>query len=132
MCDITQEVKDELRKFRFAKNNESSALILKVDREKQIIVIDEHLEEVSVEELQEQLPSHQPRFIVYSYKMVHDDRVSYPMCFIFYTPRDSMMELQMLYARSKLLLQKEADLTRSYEIRDIEDFTEEWLREKLH
>jgi hypothetical protein len=82
---------------------------VKVDRKKQIIVIDEHLEEVSVEELQvslktipptppadfllfqEQLPSHQPRFIVYSYKMIHDDRVSYPMCFIFYTPRDSMV-----------------------------------------
>lgn len=41
------------------------------------------------------------------------------------------MELQMLYARSKLPLQKQADLTRSYEVRDIEDFTEEWLREKL-
>lgn len=27
MCDISQEVKDELKKFRFAKNNESSALI---------------------------------------------------------------------------------------------------------
>lgn len=27
MCDISQEVKDELRKFRFARNNESSALI---------------------------------------------------------------------------------------------------------
>jgi hypothetical protein len=72
MCDIAQEVKDELRKFRFAKNNESSALIcklrrairfchfksidkllsVKVDREKQIIVIDEHIEDVSVEELQ--------------------------------------------------------------------------------
>ena len=64
--------------------------------------------------------------------MIHEDRVSFPVCFIFYTPRDSMMELQVLYARSKLLLQKEADLTRSYEIRDIEDFTEEWLREKLH
>lgn len=37
----------------------------------------------------------------------------------------------MLYARSKLPLQKQADLTRSYEIRDIEDFTEEWLREKI-
>lgn len=41
------------------------------------------------------------------------------------------MELQVLYARSKLLLQKEAELTRSYEIREIEDFTEEWLQEKL-
>jgi hypothetical protein len=41
------------------------------------------------------------------------------------------MELQMLYARSKLLLQKEADLTKSFEIREMEDFTEEWLRSKL-
>jgi len=41
------------------------------------------------------------------------------------------MELQMLYARSKLPLQKQADLTRSYEIREIEDFTEEWLIGKL-
>jgi hypothetical protein len=41
------------------------------------------------------------------------------------------MELQMLYARSKLLLQKEADLTKSFEIREMEDFTEEWLRAKL-
>lgn len=63
--------------------------------------------------------------------MIFEDRVSYPICFIFYTPRDSMMELQMLYARSKLLLQKEADLTKSFEIREMEDFTEEWLRSKL-
>lgn len=41
------------------------------------------------------------------------------------------MELQVLYARSKLLLQKEADLTRSYEIREMEDFTEDWLKGKL-
>lgn len=30
MCDISPEVKEELRKFRFAKNNESSALICKL------------------------------------------------------------------------------------------------------
>lgn len=27
MCDISEHVKDELKKFRFAKNNESCALI---------------------------------------------------------------------------------------------------------
>lgn len=94
---------------------------MKVDREKQEIVIDEFLESVTVEELQvrmiipneddlnlikiqfyshifnikESLPSHQPRFIVYAYKMIHDDRVSYPLCFIFYTPRDSQVSLLM-------------------------------------
>lgn len=34
MCDIAQEVKDELRKFRFAKNNDSSAIICKFERGK--------------------------------------------------------------------------------------------------
>lgn len=34
MCDISQEVKDELRKFRFARNKESSALICKFDMER--------------------------------------------------------------------------------------------------
>lgn len=105
---------------------------VKVDREKQLVCVDELLDEISVDELQEQLPGHQPRYIVYSYKMVHDDnRISYPMCFIFYTPRDSQMELQIMYAGSKRALQREADLTRVYEVRELDELTEDWLREKL-
>lgn len=85
-----------------------------------------------MEDLREQLPSHQPRYIVYSYKMVHDDaRVSFPMVFIYFTPRDSQIDLQVMYAGMKIALQKEADLTRVYEIRDLDDLTEDWLREKL-
>lgn len=64
--------------------------------------------------------------------MEHDDgRLSYPMCFIYYTPRDSQMELQIMYAGTKLALQKEADLTRVYEVRELDELTEEWLKEKL-
>ena len=41
-----------------------------------------------VEELKESLPDHQPRFIVYTFKLSHSDgRSSYPLCFIFYSPR---------------------------------------------
>lgn len=87
---------------------------------------------MQLEELCEQLPSHQPRYIIYSYKMIHDDqRVSIPMVFIYFTPRDSQIDLQVMYAGMKVALQKEVDLTRVYEIRDLEDLTEEWLREKL-
>lgn len=46
-----------------------------MDREKQLVCVDELLDEISVDELQEQLPGHQPRYIVYSYKMVHDDKI---------------------------------------------------------
>jgi hypothetical protein len=41
-----------------------------------------------VDDLRERLPGHQPRFVVYCYRMEHSDgRVSYPMCFIYITPR---------------------------------------------
>lgn len=64
--------------------------------------------------------------------MEHSDgRISYPMCFIFYTPRNIQMELQVLYAGMKLVLQKEAGLTRVYEVRELEELTEDWLKEKL-
>lgn len=66
--------------------------LVKVDREKQMVVFDELIEEITVDELRESLPGHQPRYIVYSYRMEHEDqRISFPMCFIFYTPRDSQV-----------------------------------------
>lgn len=44
---------------------------------------------------------------------------------------DSQIELQIMYAGTKLALQKEADLTRVYEVRELDELTEEWLQEKL-
>jgi len=42
----------------------------------------------SVEEIRDELPECQPRFIVYSYCYEHDDgRKSYPLCFIFVSPQ---------------------------------------------
>jgi len=68
----------------------------------------------------------------FTHTHTHDDqRISYPMCFIFYTPRDSQIGLQMMYACTKSALQREVDLTRVYEIRELDELTEEWLREKL-
>ncbi|XP_060516673.1 glia maturation factor beta [Cylas formicarius] len=132
ICEITSEVKQALKEFRFSKAQYTRALVLKVDREKQQIVIDDTLEDTTIEDLQESLASHQPRYIILSYKQEHKDgRVSYPLCFIFFTPRDSHAELQMMYAGSKIALQKEADVSRAYEVRELEDLTEEWLLSKL-
>ncbi|OXU30102.1 hypothetical protein TSAR_004191 [Trichomalopsis sarcophagae] len=132
MCDIKDDVKDALKEFRFRKNPKNAALLLKVDREKQKICVDELIENVQIEELQDIIPEHEPRYIVYTYKMEHSDgRISYPMCFIFYTPSNIQMELQVLYAGMKLVLQREAGLTRVYEVRELEELTEDWLKEKL-
>lgn len=83
--------------------------------------------------MEDYLPGHQPRFVVLSVKVTHTatNRVSFPLCFIFISPRDANPELQMMYAGSKLSLQKELDITKVFEIRELEEFTEEWLMSKL-
>ena len=44
---------------------------------------------------------------------------------------DAKPQLQMMYAGSKLSLVKETDLTKVYEVRELEELTDEWLVEKL-
>ena len=41
------------------------------------------------------------------------------------------LSFQMMYAGTKLSLVKEADLTKVFEIRDLEELTDEWLKLKL-
>lgn len=44
---------------------------------------------------------------------------------------DCQRDLQVMYAGTRLALQKEADLTRVYEVRELDEMTDEWLAEKL-
>lgn len=132
VCEIDPSLKEELRKFRFRKATNNAAIIMKVDREKQIIFLEEELEDIDTDELREALPEHQPRFLVYSFKLEHGDgRISYPMCFIFSSPRDCKPEMMMMYAGSKLELVKEAEMTKVFEIRDLDELTDEFLHSKL-
>jgi len=132
VCDVDQELKEVLKKFRFRKSKENAAIILKMNREDLRVVIEETLEDCTVEELCEELPEHQPRFVLYSYAYTHDDgRISYPLCFIFVSPPGCKPELQMMYAGSMNNLVQEIQATKVFEIRDIEELTEDWLKEKL-
>ncbi|KAK9507503.1 hypothetical protein O3M35_007345 [Rhynocoris fuscipes] len=132
VCDIDDTVKDAIRQFRFRKTEKSSALILKVDRQAQKICIDHLMDDVSLDELQDVLPGHQPRYLIYTCKMVHTDgRISFPMCFIYVTPRDCQTDLQIMYAGTKLAIQKEVNLSLVYEVRELDELTDEWLITKL-
>ncbi|XP_063040416.1 glia maturation factor beta isoform X2 [Engraulis encrasicolus] len=105
---------------------------MKIDKDKQLVILDEEHEDITPDDLKDELPERQPRFVVYSYKYVHDDgRVSYPLCFIFSSPVGCKPEQQMMYAGSKNKLVQTVELTKVFEIRNTEDLTEEWLREKL-
>lgn len=132
VCDVAEDLVEKLRKFRFRRETNNAAIIMKIDKDKSLVVLDEELEGISPDELKDELPERQPRFIVYSYKYQHDDgRVSYPLCFIFSSPVGCKPEQQMMYAGSKNKLVQTAELTKVFEIRNTEDLTEEWLREKL-
>ena len=108
VCRVDPQLEQEIKQFRTRKEKvaRGSALVMKVDKESQTIVLDELLENLeSLEELTDSLPDHQPRFIVYTCCLEHEDgRNSFPIIFIFFSPRDCKPELQMMYAGSKLEL----------------------------
>jgi len=132
VCDIDPDLKKEMRKLRFRSKKEGEAIIMKVDKEKRLIILDEILEDCDAEEIKDALPEHVPRFIAYSFCHTHyDGRVSYPLALLFHTPPGGNIELSVMYAGSKLRLVKETDMTKLVEVRDLEDLSEEWLKKEL-
>uniref|UniRef100_A0ABM5ET48 Glia maturation factor gamma isoform X1 n=2 Tax=Pogona vitticeps TaxID=103695 RepID=A0ABM5ET48_9SAUR len=113
VCDVDPQLKEKLKKFWFRKETNNAAIIMKIDKDKQLVVLEEELQDISPEELRSELPERQPRFVVYSYKYIHDDgRISYPLCFIFSSPVGCKPEQQMMYAGSKNRLVQAAELTK--------------------
>ncbi|KAM6428462.1 glia maturation factor gamma isoform 1-T1 [Liasis olivaceus] len=132
VCDVDPELLEKLKKFRFQKETNNTAIMMKVDKDRQLVVLEEEFQDVSPEQLRNELPERQPRFVVYSYKYVHNDgRISYPLCFIFSSPAGCKPEQQMMYAGSKNRLVQAAELTKVFEIRSTEELTEQWLKERL-
>eukprot|EP00057_Strongylocentrotus_purpuratus_P008061 XP_011662535.1 PREDICTED: glia maturation factor beta isoform X2 [Strongylocentrotus purpuratus] len=97
-----------------------------------MVILDEQYENMTPDELQEELPEHQPRYVLYSYCLHHDDgRISYPLCLVFICPQGTKPELAMMYGGSCLELQNIMGLSKYFELSDLEEFTEEWLKKKL-
>ena len=70
VCEIESELIDALKEFRFSKKKENHAIVMKVDREKQIIIEDFRLDDdCNPDLIIEELPSHQPRFLVCFYAL---------------------------------------------------------------
>jgi hypothetical protein len=132
VCDVEAELKAKLNAFRFRKATNHAAIIMKLDKEKRLIVVDEEYEDCTVEQIKDELPESQPRFVVYSYVYEHDDgRKSYPLCFIFVSPQGCNPEQQMMYTGSLKTLISEVGLTKVFEVRSTDELTEDWLKEKL-
>ncbi|KAJ1350997.1 hypothetical protein KIN20_006930 [Parelaphostrongylus tenuis] len=146
-CGISRGLRERLRSFKFSKSTSLNALILKVDRDAQQIVLEDSIEDCSIDEVRREL-SQQPRFVLLSYVLRHaDGRLSYPMCLVFYSLKMRSVahsplrelagkqgcspELQMMYAGSKENVVQECEVTNNFEIRDAEELTKEYLDLRL-
>ncbi|KAF8643763.1 hypothetical protein AX16_008782 [Volvariella volvacea WC 439] len=132
--DIPKEVKDTLRKFRFARRNEgSAALVIKVNKQKLIVEEVEQFDSISIEELAEELPENAPRYVVLSYELHHSDgRKSFPLVLINWAPTTSEIGLLTLHASAFIDFQNTADVSKVIEIRDgPESLTKEAIDAKL-
>ncbi|KAF7338146.1 hypothetical protein MVEN_02039400 [Mycena venus] len=132
--DIPQEIKDSLRKFRFARRNEgSAALVIKINKAKLIMEEVEQFDNISIEELAEELPENSPRYVLLSYQLDHKDgRKSFPLVLINWAPTSSEIGMMTLHASSLLDFQSTADVSKVIEMRDgPEGFTKEAIDAKL-
>ncbi|CAK6966666.1 glia maturation factor gamma [Scomber scombrus] len=126
VCEVDESLQAKLKKFRFRKETNNAAILMKIDMEKQLVILEEEYEVSLFKE------TAFFRLLHYVYKYVHTDgRVSYPLCFIFSSPMGCKPEQQMMYAGSKNQLVQAAELTKVFETRNADDLTEEWLKKQL-
>eukprot|EP00011_Vannellida_sp_DIVA3-517-6-12_P014488 CAMPEP_0114621388 /NCGR_PEP_ID=MMETSP0168-20121206/9204_1 /TAXON_ID=95228 ORGANISM="Vannella sp., Strain DIVA3 517/6/12" /NCGR_SAMPLE_ID=MMETSP0168 /ASSEMBLY_ACC=CAM_ASM_000044 /LENGTH=142 /DNA_ID=CAMNT_0001832587 /DNA_START=37 /DNA_END=465 /DNA_ORIENTATION=+ len=131
-CLIPDELKAQFRKFKLGKNIENVAMLIKIDKDKLEVEVEDILEQVSIEELADELPAATPRFIAYSYLYTHSDgRKSFPLVFIFFCPPGINPTLNMMYASTKQRLANALQIQKIFDVRDADELSEEWLKKKL-
>ncbi|CAF4335118.1 unnamed protein product [Adineta steineri] len=86
--------------------------------------------DTSVEDLIEELPSREPRFILHSHELKHaDGRVQYPLNLILYIPDGCGTNNRFTYASTANSVSAASGITRIIELR--EDISAEWLNKEL-
>ena len=61
---------------------------MKVNAEDQTVIVEDKVDVETVDDLKTNITDTQPRFVLLSWTIHHKDgRTSYPMAFIFFTPR---------------------------------------------
>jgi len=93
----------------------------------------EELDDLSIEEIAEELPENSPRFVLLSYEFVHSDgRKSSPLILINWAPTSSEIGMLTLHASAFLDFQTTADVSKVIEVRDgPEGLTKEIVDAKL-
>ncbi|KAG8940043.1 hypothetical protein FRC04_005676 [Tulasnella sp. 424] len=120
--DIPDALRQGLRKFRLTRREGIAAFIAKVNKQTLVIEEDTRLEDITVEELAEELPGSSPRFVLLAWIHEHDDgRKSYPLVLINWTPRGSETGIMTLHASAYILFQNLVHANKTIDISDGEE-----------
>jgi len=132
ICQPVEEVFEKFKKFKNARNLSDAALIFKIDIKTLKIIMDQELTNVTLEDIQAELPDSSPRYIAYIYKYSHPDgRIAYPLMFIYYSPPQLRPDIAMMYSSSLQPLYTKLQIQKVFELQSAEELTEEWVKSKL-
>ncbi|KAH9079379.1 hypothetical protein EDB83DRAFT_2216152, partial [Lactarius deliciosus] len=129
--DISQELKDSIRKFRFTRHKSNAALVVKINKLKltmeEVRDIRRHIDRGT------KLPENSPRYVVLSYILAHKDgRTSSPLALINWAPSTSEIGMLTLHASALINFQNTVEVSKVLEVRDgAEGLTKEILESKL-
>ncbi|KAG2157240.1 hypothetical protein DEU56DRAFT_750395 [Suillus clintonianus] len=132
--DINEDVTKALRKFRFQRRSQGhAAIVIKINKSALKMAVDEEYDDISIEDLVEELPRNSPRYVVLSYELKHrDGRTSFPLVFINWAPSSSETTMMTLHASALLDFQRVAEANKTIEVRDAEEgLTKEIVDERL-
>ncbi|ELP90563.1 Glia maturation factor beta, putative [Entamoeba invadens IP1] len=131
LAQLSADAAQKFKKFKIKRDPENCALILVIKGT--TIEVEAEFDKKPLEELQEELPEVEPRFVVYSYKYPRSDgRVTYPLVLIYYSPTGINPRESMIYTSSLGLLQTALPgVQRSYTVKDVEQINDEWMLEQL-
>ncbi|RSH89432.1 hypothetical protein EHS25_001981 [Saitozyma podzolica] len=131
--DIPLDVKDALKKFRFANNKGTAGISVKIVKASLSMAVDEEFQDMTIDEMAEELPESSPRYVLISHELKHKDgRISYPLILINWAPSGSPTDLMTLHASSLSYFQQTAEVAKVLEVRDgAEGLTTETVEERL-
>eukprot|EP00698_Gefionella_okellyi_P003332 TRINITY_DN13101_c0_g1_i1.p1 TRINITY_DN13101_c0_g1~~TRINITY_DN13101_c0_g1_i1.p1 ORF type:complete len:146 (+),score=22.35 TRINITY_DN13101_c0_g1_i1:76-513(+) len=131
-CVVPETVAEQFAQLKKTSSAANKALVLKLNKQDLSVSVDKIYDDVLLEDIADDLPESAPRFIVYSYKWVREDsRVQFPLLLIFYSPRGSPVDMNMLAANTKRHLMEKFQLSKVFDCQDLDTLTDSWLKGEL-
>eukprot|EP01064_Diplonema_japonicum_P010663 TRINITY_DN1789_c0_g1_i2.p1 TRINITY_DN1789_c0_g1~~TRINITY_DN1789_c0_g1_i2.p1 ORF type:complete len:256 (+),score=93.22 TRINITY_DN1789_c0_g1_i2:48-770(+) len=128
--NITAEASARMSKIKsgLGRNAPNTAAIMKIGKDGKTFEFEEWLDDCDIEDITDELTELDPKYIFYSYnKTMPDGRLKTPLIFIYYSPQKAPPKKSMEATRWKNEVSKHFEIVKTLEVRDLEDFDQEWF-----